>query len=81
MSEPLIVSDPAVLLGKPVVAGTRITVELILEGEDTGAGWGDLDSKGCDLAAVVDADHGGAGAGFVGDLQIDLAGRDEPQRR
>ena len=31
MSEPLIVSDPTVLLGKPVVAGTRITVELILE--------------------------------------------------
>jgi uncharacterized protein (DUF433 family) len=30
MNEPLI-SDPAVLLGKPVVAGTRITVELILE--------------------------------------------------
>jgi uncharacterized protein (DUF433 family) len=31
MAEPLIVSDPAVLMGKPVVAGTRITVELILE--------------------------------------------------
>ncbi len=31
MSEPLIVSDPAVLTGKPVVAGTRISVELILE--------------------------------------------------
>jgi uncharacterized protein (DUF433 family) len=27
----LIRSDPAVLMGKPVVAGTRITVELILE--------------------------------------------------
>lgn len=27
----LIVSDPAVMLGKPVVAGTRITVEHILE--------------------------------------------------
>lgn len=24
-------SDPAVMIGKPVVAGTRITVELILE--------------------------------------------------
>lgn len=24
-------SDPAVMMGKPVVAGTRITVELILE--------------------------------------------------
>ena len=31
MSEPLIVSDPRVMMGKPVVAGTRITVELILE--------------------------------------------------
>jgi uncharacterized protein (DUF433 family) len=30
MPEPLITSDPAVMLGKPVVAGTRITVELIL---------------------------------------------------
>lgn len=27
----LIQSDPAVLMGKPVVAGTRITVELILQ--------------------------------------------------
>jgi len=31
MSEPLIVSDPSVMMGKPVVAGTRITVDLILE--------------------------------------------------
>jgi uncharacterized protein (DUF433 family) len=30
MPEQLITSDPAVMLGKPVVAGTRITVELIL---------------------------------------------------
>ena len=30
MDGPLIVSDPAVMLGKPVVAGTRLTVELIL---------------------------------------------------
>ena len=27
----LIVSDPGIMMGKPVVAGTRITVELILE--------------------------------------------------
>ncbi|HBB75484.1 MAG TPA: DUF433 domain-containing protein [Planctomycetaceae bacterium] len=26
-----IVSDPNIMMGKPVVAGTRITVELILE--------------------------------------------------
>jgi uncharacterized protein (DUF433 family) len=31
MSEPSIVSDPAIMMGKPVVAGTRVTVELILE--------------------------------------------------
>lgn len=29
--EGLIISDPRVMMGKPVVAGTRITVELILE--------------------------------------------------
>jgi uncharacterized protein (DUF433 family) len=27
----MINSDPAVMMGKPVIAGTRITVELILE--------------------------------------------------
>jgi uncharacterized protein (DUF433 family) len=31
MGEQLIVSDPNVMMGKPIVAGTRITVELILE--------------------------------------------------
>jgi len=31
MAENLIVSDPRVMMGKPVVAGTRITVERILE--------------------------------------------------
>ena len=31
MSEELIQSDPAAMMGKPVVAGTRITVELILD--------------------------------------------------
>jgi uncharacterized protein (DUF433 family) len=31
VSDPLIVSDPAVMMGKPIVARTRITVELILE--------------------------------------------------
>lgn len=30
MLENLIVSNPKVMMGKPVVAGTRITVELIL---------------------------------------------------
>ena len=31
MAEARIVSDPAVMLGKPIVEGTRITVEYILE--------------------------------------------------
>jgi len=31
MNEPQIMSDPAVMMGKAVVAGTRITVELLLE--------------------------------------------------
>ncbi|MFH1742878.1 MAG: DUF433 domain-containing protein [bacterium] len=31
MERQWIVSDPNVMMGKPVVAGTRITVELILE--------------------------------------------------
>jgi uncharacterized protein (DUF433 family) len=31
MEKQLIVSHPNVMMGKPVVAGTRITVELILE--------------------------------------------------
>ena len=31
MSDALIVSSPQVMMGKPVVAGTRLTVELILE--------------------------------------------------
>lgn len=30
-SNNLIQSDPAILMGKPVIMGTRITVELILE--------------------------------------------------
>ena len=31
MREELIQSDPAIMMGKPVIAGTRIAVELILE--------------------------------------------------
>ena len=30
MTKPLISSDPAVMVGKPCIAGTRITVELIV---------------------------------------------------
>ena len=31
MAKQLVVSDPAIMIGKPVIAGTRITVELVLE--------------------------------------------------
>jgi uncharacterized protein (DUF433 family) len=31
MENELIQSDPLIMMGKPVIAGTRITVELILE--------------------------------------------------
>ena len=31
MKEELIQTDPSIMMGKPVIAGTRITVELILE--------------------------------------------------
>lgn len=31
MNERYIVSDPEIMMGKPIIAGTRITVELILE--------------------------------------------------
>ena len=31
MNRDMIISDPKIMMGKPVVKGTRITVELILE--------------------------------------------------
>lgn len=42
MAKMLIVSDPRVMMGKPVVAGTRITVEHILEEMGAGATIDDL---------------------------------------
>ena len=31
MSDDMIISDPAIALGKPVIKGTRLTVEFLLE--------------------------------------------------
>jgi uncharacterized protein (DUF433 family) len=31
VNDPMIISDPKVMMGKPVIAGTRLTVDLILE--------------------------------------------------
>lgn len=31
MEEPVIISNPKIMVGKPIIKGTRITVELILE--------------------------------------------------
>jgi uncharacterized protein (DUF433 family) len=42
MEKPHIVSDPKVMLGKPVIAGTRITVEYILEELGAGRSMSDL---------------------------------------
>ena len=42
MSRPLVISDPAIMMGKPVIAGTRLTVELILEKLGAGQSIDDL---------------------------------------
>ncbi|HUF37586.1 MAG TPA: DUF433 domain-containing protein [Anaerolineales bacterium] len=42
MEEKLIVSDPNIMMGKPIVRGTRITVELILEKLAAGETFSDL---------------------------------------
>ncbi len=36
MDEPMIISDPNIMVGKPVIKGTRITVEHILQEFNSG---------------------------------------------
>ena len=42
MSHPRISSDPAVMMGKPCIKGTRITVELILRKLGAGRSFADV---------------------------------------
>ncbi len=42
MTQQIIISNPKVMMGKPVVSGTRITVELILEKLSAGESFDDL---------------------------------------
>ena len=49
MQHPLISSDPAVMLGKPCIKGTRITVELILRKLGAGRTFTDLHEAYPDL--------------------------------
>ena len=42
MHENLIISDPKIMMGKPVVAGTRVTVEHILDELGAGRSFDDL---------------------------------------
>ncbi|NOH03238.1 MAG: DUF433 domain-containing protein [Chloroflexi bacterium] len=42
MTQQTIISDPKIMMGKPVVSGTRITVELILEKLSAGESFDDL---------------------------------------
>jgi uncharacterized protein (DUF433 family) len=45
MTEPRIVSDPQIMMGKPVIQGTRITVEHVFR----------MSAMGCSQAEIVDA--------------------------
>jgi uncharacterized protein (DUF433 family) len=42
MSQPRITADPAILMGKPCIRGTRITVELILRKLGAGRSFADI---------------------------------------
>jgi len=42
MTQQLIVSDPKVMIGQPVISGTRITVDLILEKLSAGESFDEL---------------------------------------
>lgn len=65
MAEVLIVSDPQVMMGKSTVAGTRITVELILEKPAAG------ESRDMLLEAHPYLTHGGIQAALLYGAQLE----------
>ena len=71
-------SSPAVMVGKPVIKGTRITVELILERLGNGATEGDLLSDYPHLRAEhIRAAQAFAASALSSDETILLGGRKE----
>ncbi len=60
LQEPLIISDPAVKLGRPVIAGTRVTVDEVL----------DQLAGGATVDAVVEGHRGLTAAGVLAALKF-----------
>ena len=59
MEHTIVISDPAVMMGKPVIAGTRITVERILERLAAGESeWGLPHRRGHMVTLRRDFGHG-----------------------
>ena len=48
MAQTVITSDPKIMMGKPTLAGTRITVELILD--KLASRWDDLETARAECA-------------------------------
>lgn len=69
MSEDRIESNPAVMLGKPVVRGTRVTVELLLRKLSEGASEDDL----LDAYPRITREDLRAAVGFAAETLVDLA--------
>ena len=63
MSHPLIAADPKIMLGKPCVKGTRITVELILRKLGSGRSFSDI----CDAYPQLTENHIRAALSYAAD--------------
>ena len=81
MTAPLIQSDPSIMMGKPVIAGTRIPVELILEKLAAGETVGQLLEAHPRLtregihAALQPVEHGAGRVGISVELPLPVSGR------